>query len=60
MAYIKHHPHGNVYYFIDTPDKKCYVAFVINVSIGDNYETLILMEAVYEEYYYKGAYSKTD
>ena len=21
MAYIKHHPLGNVYYFIDAPDK---------------------------------------
>lgn len=50
MAYIKHHPHGNVYYFIDAPDKsvRCF-----SVSIGDNFKTVnIIMEAIYEEYYY--------
>jgi hypothetical protein len=35
--------------------------YVVSVSNGDNFKTVnIIMEAVYEEYYYKRAYSKAN
>ena len=40
------------------PINKLYV-LIFYVAIGDNFKELILMEAVYEEYYYKRAHSKT-
>ena len=48
-----------MFIILSMPPIKVYV--VIGVSNGDNFKTFnIIMEAVYEEYYYKRAYSKAN
>ncbi len=48
-----------MFIILSMPPIKVYV--VIGVSNGDNFKTVnIIMEAVYEEYYYKRAYSKAN